>query len=44
MQYKKKKATKKRKENKRIKGTGFFGLPFLRRPVKLLSAWRKSYY
>ena len=35
---------KKRKTNKRIKGTGFFGLPFLRSPVKLLSAWRKSYH
>ena len=35
---------KKRKKNKRIKGTGFFRLPFLRSPVKLLSAWRKSYH
>ena len=43
MRCKKKEAMKKPKKNKRIKGTGFFGLPFSRSPVKLLSAWRKSY-
>ena len=38
------KKLKRSKRSKRIKGPGFFGLPFLRNPAKLLSDWRKTYH